>query len=338
MGQFINPAIVPKKKLYTGEEIPCIGMGTFGSDRFTPDQVSDAVAGAIRCGYRMFDCAACYGNEDQIGEVFKAAFDEGVVERKELYIMTKVWNDMHERVEESCRKSIADLQCDFIDLFFIHWPFPNYHAPGCDVDSRNPNSKPFSVEEFMNTYRQCESLVEKGLIRHIGISNMTVPKLDAVLPLMKIMPVACELELHPCFQQQELFDYLVAHNIQSIGFMPLGSPLRPECDMMSEDIVDMKTPQMQEIAKAHNCHPALIALKWAHQRGQIPIPFSVHEAEYVSNLKSMTEDPLTDEEMATIATLERNNRLVKGQVFLWPGAKDWHDLWDEDGKIVTLDD
>ena len=101
MGEFINPADVPKVKLYTGEEVPCVGMGTFGSDRFTPQQVSDAVAGAIRCGYRMFDCAACYGNEDQIGEVFKAAFDEGVVERKELYIMTKVWNDMHDKVEES---------------------------------------------------------------------------------------------------------------------------------------------------------------------------------------------------------------------------------------------
>ena len=177
MAEFINPAIVPKVKIYTGEEIPCVGMGTFGSDRFTPEQVSNAVAGAIRCGYRMFDCAACYGNEDQIGEVFKAAFEEGVVERKELYIMTKVWNDMHERVEESCRKSIVDLQCEYIDMFFIHWPFPNYHAPGCDVDSRNPNSKPFSVEEFISTYRQCEELVEKGLIRHIGISNMTIPKL-----------------------------------------------------------------------------------------------------------------------------------------------------------------
>ena len=331
MGGFIDPAIVPKVKVYTGEEIPCIGMGTFGSDRFSAEEVSAAVAGAIRCGYRMFDCAACYGNEHQIGEVFKAAFDEGVVERKDLYIMTKVWNDMHERVEESCRKSIADLQCDYIDMFFIHWPFPNYHAPGCDVDSRNPDSKPFSVEEFMNTYRQCESLVEKGLIRHIGISNMTIPKLEAVLPLMKIKPVACELELHPCFQQQELFDYL------PIGYMPLGSPKRPERDMMPEDIADMEMPEMKEIAKAHNCHPALIALKWAHQRGQIPIPFSVHEANYVSNLKSMTEDPLTDEEMATIATLERNNRLVKGQVFLWEGAKDWHDLWDEDGKIVTVE-
>lgn len=337
MGTYIDPAIVPKVKVYTGEEIPCIGMGTFGSDRFSAEEVSAAVAGAIRCGYRMFDCAACYGNEHQIGEVFKAAFDEGVVERKDLYIMTKVWNDMHEKVEESCRKSIADLQCDYIDMFFIHWPFPNYHAPGCDVDSRNPNSKPFSVEEFMNTYRQCETLVEKGLIRHIGISNMTIPKLEAVLPLMKIKPVACELELHPCFQQQELFDYLVAHDLQPIGYMPLGSPKRPERDMMPEDIADMEMPEMREIAAAHNCHPALVALKWAHQRGQIPIPFSIHEANYVSNLKAMTEDPLTEEEMAKIATLERNNRLVKGQVFLWPGAKDWHDLWDEDGKIVTVE-
>lgn len=336
MAEMIQPAMVPKVKLYTGEEIPCVGMGTFGSDRFTPEQVSNAVAGAIRCGYRMFDCAACYGNEDQIGEVFHAAFEEGVVERKDLFIMTKVWNDMHERVEESCRKSIQDLQCDYIDMFFIHWPFPNYHAPGCDVDSRNPDSKPFSVEEFMNTYKQCEELVRKGLIRHIGISNMTIPKMEAVLPLMEIMPSACESEMHVCFQQKEIFDYLTEHKIQPIGFMPLGSPQRPERDMCPEDVADLQTPEMQEIAKAHGCHPALIALKWAHQRGQIPIPFSVHEAEYVSNLKAMTEDPLTEEEMKTIETLERNNRLVKGQVFLWEGAKDWHDLWDEEGKIVTL--
>jgi len=334
MSQFIDPALVPKVKLYTGEEIPCIGMGTFGSDRFTPEQVSAAVGGAIRCGYRMFDCAACYGNEAQIGQVFQAAFDEGVAERKDLYIMTKVWNDMHERVEESCRKSIADLRCGYVDLFFIHWPFPNYHAPGCDVDSRNPDSKPFDPERFLNTYRQCEELVRKGLIKSIGISNMTIPKLEAVLPGMEIKPVACEMELHPCFQQQELFDYLVAHGIQPIGFMPIGSPTRPERDMMPEDVADIQLPEMKAIAEAHGIHPAVVALKWAVQRGQIPIPFSVKENEYVSNLRCTTEDPLTEEEMAVIATLERNNRLVKGQVFLWEGAKDWHDLWDEDGYIV----
>ena len=133
-------------------------------------------------------------------------------------------------------------------------------------------------------------------------------------------------------QQQEQYDYLVAHNIQPVGYMPLGSPRRPERDICPEDVADMQTPEMQEIAKAHGVHPALIALKWAHQRGEISIPFSVHN--YVSNLKCVTEDPLTEEEMAKIGTLERGNRLVKGQVFLWEGAKDWHDLWDEEGFIV----
>lgn len=334
MSEFINPALVPKVKINTGEEIPGIGMGTFGSDRFGAEEVSRAVAGAIRCGYRMFDCAACYGNEAEIGEVFQKAFDEGIVERKDLYIMTKVWNDMHEQVEKALKKSIADLRCGYVDMYFIHWPFPNYHAPGCTVDSRNPNSRPFSVEEFMNTYRQCEEMARQGLIRHIGISNMTIPKLEAVLPLMEIKPVACELELHPCFQQQELFDYLVAHDIQPVGYMPMGSPKRPERDICPEDIADLQMPEMIEIAKAHQVHPALIALKWASQRGQIPIPFSVHEKNYTSNLKCLTEDPLTEEEMKKIASLERNNRLVKGQVFLWEGAKDWHDLWDEEGFIV----
>ena len=117
--------------------------------------------------------------------------------------------------------------------------------------------------------------------------------------------------------------------------MPLGSPQRPERDMRSEDVADLETPQMKGIALAHSVHPALVALKWARQRGQIPIPFSVVEAKYASNLKSVTEDPLTDAEMEIIKGLECGNRLVKGDVFLWPGADDWHDLWDEDGVIVT---
>ena len=92
---FIDPKLVPKRKLSNGQEIPCIGMGTFGSDRFTAEQVSGAVAGAIRCGYRLFDCASVYGNEDLIGQVFAQAMEEGVVKREELFVTSKVWNDMH---------------------------------------------------------------------------------------------------------------------------------------------------------------------------------------------------------------------------------------------------
>ena len=327
---------VPQITLNTGDKVPCVGLGTFGSDRFDADEVSNAVAGAIRAGYRMIDCAACYGNEKEIGKVIEDALKEGVCERKDMYIMTKVWNDMHRQCEASARKSIADLRCEYIDLFFIHWPFPNYHAPHCDVTSRNPDSKPFSVEEFMDTYRQCEALVKKGIVRHIGISNMTIPKLEQVIDKFEIKPVACEIELHPCMQQQELFDYLVAHDIQPVGYMPMGSPMRPERDMEPDDIADLQLPDMKKIAEAHGVHPAIIALKWAVQRGQIPIPFSIHN--YVANLECTVTEPLTDEEMEIIAGLEKNNRLVKGQVFLWPGAKDWHDLWDEDGTIKDCTD
>ncbi len=141
------------------------------------------------------------------------------------------------------------------------------------------------------------------------------------------------MELHPCFQQPELFDYCVAHEIAPIGFCPIGSPTRPDRDKAEGDIADIQVPELVAIAKAHNIHPAVVCLKWAVQRGQVPIPFSVYEAEYLSNLKCTTEDPLTEEEMAVMKSIDKNNRLIKGQVFLWEGANDWRDLWDEDGVI-----
>ena len=336
MAEFINPNLVPKRKLSNGQEIPCIGMGTFGSDRFSPEQVSQAVAGAIRCGYRLFDCAAVYGNEDLIGKVFEDAIKEGVVKREELFITSKVWNDKHGQgdVLLSCAQTLKDLRLDYVDFYFVHWPFPNYHAPGCDGDSRNPDSKPFSTEEFMATWRQMERLYDMGLVKNLGMSNMTIPKLKAVLPLCRIRPTVIEMELHPCFQQPELYDYAVSEGIQPVGFCPIGSPTRPDRDTTPDDAADIQVPELVEIAKAHGVHPAVICLKWAVQRGQIPIPFSVHENEYVSNLKCTTIDPLTEEEMATLKSIDKNCRLIKGQVFLWPGATDWRDLWDEDGVIV----
>ncbi len=332
----VNPSLVPVRTLSTGEKIPCIGMGTFGSDRFTPEQVSTAVAGAIRAGYRLFDCASVYGNEDLIGKVFEDALNEGVLTREELLVTSKVWNDMHGRgdVLLSCAKSLRDLRLDYLDFYFVHWPFPNYHAPFCDGDSRNPDSKPFSVEEFMSTWRQMEKLHDMGLVRNLGMSSMTIPKLEAVLPLCRIKPTVIEMELHPCFQQGELFDYVVSKGIQPIGFCPIGSPTRPDRDTTPDDIADIQVPEVVEIANAHGVHPAVICLKWAVQRGQIPIPFSVHENEYVSNLKCTVEDPLTDGELEILKGVDKNCRLIKGQVFLWPGADSWHDLWDEDGTIT----
>lgn len=336
MNSMIEKKSIPVRALPGGEEIPCIGLGTFGSDKYGADAVAEAVYGAVKCGYRLIDCAAVYQNEDKIGTALQKLFAEKVVERKDLFITSKVWNDMHGegKVLESCQKSLTDLGLDCLDLYFIHWPFPNYHAPGCSGDSRNPDSKPFSVDEFMSTWRQCEELVDKGLVRYIGMSNMTVAKLDAVLPLCRIRPAALEMELHPSFQQPELFAYALQHDIQPIGYCPLGSPSRPERDRTEDDIADMQLSAIVNAAEAHGVHPALICLKWAVQRGQIPIPFSVKEPQYVSNLKCVTEDPLTQDEMEAISREDRNCRLIKGQVFLWEGASSWKDLWDLNGTIT----
>lgn len=327
---------IPTRRLFTGEEIPCMGLGTFGSDKYSGGQVAEAVYGAIRYGYRLVDCASVYQNEDQIGRVLERVAAEGIVRREELFITSKVWNDRHGEgeVTASCQKSLQDLKLDYLDLYFVHWPFPNYHAPGCSGDSRNPDSRPFDPEEFMTAWRQCEELVDRGLVRYIGMSNMTIPKLEAVLPLCRIQPAALEMELHPSFQQPELFDYAAAHNILPIGYCPIGSPSRPERDRTKEDVADTQLPSIAAAARAHGVHPAVICLKWAVQRGQIPIPFSVKEQQYISNLKSAAEDPLTPEEIEAIRLDDRNCRLIKGQVFLWEGAKGWEDLWDMDGTIA----
>jgi len=319
-------------------EIPCIGLGTFGSDSVKPEQVANAVKGAIEAGYRLIDCAAVYGNEDQIGKVFSEVFEGGKIKREELFIISKVWNNMHGRgdVLLSCAKTLRDLQIDYVDLFLVHWPVPNHHAPGVLGDARIPDARPFFTEEYMACWRQMERLYDMGLVKSIGMSNMTIPKLEAVLPLCRIKPAAHEFEIHPAFQQEELYNYCVERDITPIGYCPIGSPGRPERDRTPEDIAATEMPEIVEIAKAHNIHPALVCIKWAYQRGQIPIPFSVNN--YKSNLECILSDPLTADEMEKIRKADKNCRLIKGQVLIWPGAKGWQSLWDEDGFICGWND
>jgi len=333
----VDPNIVPKKTLNNGETMPAIGMGTFGSDRFTPIQVSNAVIGAAEFGQRAFDCASVYGNEKEIGESLKVIMAGGVP-REELYITSKVWNDMHGAGEviKSCKQSLEDLELDYLDLYLVHWPFPNFHPIGCDVDSRSPDAKPYIHENFMKTWVQLEELVELGLVKSIGTSNMTQAKMELLLRDCKIKPVVTEMEIHPHFQQQALFDYYVENEIQPIAFCPIGSPTRPDRDKTANDTVDIDDPVVKKIAARLGVHPAVVCIKWAIQRGQVPIPFSVFGPEYQSNLKCALADymAITAEEMVELANIDKNCRLIKGQVFLWKDNQTWEDLWDEDGVIA----
>ena len=332
----VNPLNVPFKILRSGAKIPVIGLGTFGSDHVTPAEVATSVREAIAMGYRHIDCAAVYGNEKEIGSVFSEIFESGLIKREELWITSKLWNDKHkpEDVEAACRQSIKDLQLDYLDLYLVHWPFPNYHPPNCDVSSRSPDAKPYIHDNFMQTWKEMEKLQKAGLTRHIGTSNMTIPKLKLVLKDAEIPPACNEMELHPHFQQPELFKFVTDNDIAPIGFSPIGSPGRPERDRTDQDTVDIQDPVIVAIAEKHKVHPATICIKWAAQNGQIPIPFSTNPRNIMSNLRSVTEAPLSKEEMNQIAAIDKNCRLIKGQVFLWRDNQSWRELWDEDGTIA----
>lgn len=187
----------------------------------------------------------------------------------------------------------------------------------------------------MKTWRSMEKLVDRRLVRHIGTSNMTIPKLELILRDARIRPAANEMELHPHFQQPELFRFVIENGIQPIGYCPLGSPGRPERDRTPEDSSPMEDPVIVKIADRRRIHPAAVCIKWAVQRGQIPIPFSINPRHYAANLRAAVEDPLSGDEMQAIAGVDRNCRLIKGQVFLWKEGQRWEDLWDPSGEITS---
>ena len=325
---------IPERTLRSGMRMPGIGLGTFGSDKYDSQTVAQAVRTALDMGYRLIDCAAVYGNEPLIGDILNKAMQTGL-DRSDLFVISKVWNDHHGKgdVLLSCMQSLKDLQLDYLDLYIVHWPFPNFHPKGAPPDYHNSDARPYIHEAYMETWRQMERLQQAGFVRHIGTSNMTVPKMKRLVQDCEIMPAANEMELHPTFQQPELFDYCRQLNIQPIGYSPLGSPSRPERDRTPEDLSDMEHETVLKIAAAHQLHPAQVCLKWAVSRGHIPIPFSVKEAQLKSNLAAVSGKPFSEQEMAELAAIDSNNRLIKGQVFLWDGARDWRDLWDLDGEI-----
>ena len=245
----------------------------------------------------------------------------GGVRREEFWITSKLWNDKHAEADviPACRKSLADLRLEYLDMYLVHWPFPNFHPPGCDVDSRSPDARPYIHENFMRTWRQMEKLVELGLVRHIGTSNMTIPKLKLLLRDCRIRPAVNEMEMHPHFQQPELFDFVRAKGIEPVAYCPLGSPHRPERDRTPEDTVDMEDPVIvRDRRGGWACIRRRCACGGPSQRGA-DADSLFHQSAELSGESGGGGGTIRSREadMRAIAGIDRNCRLIKGQVFLW---------------------
>lgn len=140
---------------------------------------------------------------------------------------------------------------------------------------------------------------------------MNIPKIESVWQEMKIKPVVNECELHPHLRQDELIAYLKEKNVLPIAHTPLGSPHRPERDRTTEDTNCLQDPAILEIAQAHGIHPVSVVLKWAVQRGTLPVPFSISRSHILSNLRCCTEDLLTNAEMERLTISEPSVALSK---------------------------
>ncbi len=177
------PAQAPYRTLNGGAKMPAIGLGTFGSDH---------VSHQTRCRCRAdmplrsdtgTSTALLFMATKSASGVSSESFFRMVFVATKIWITSKLWNDKHGEndVIPSCEKSLNDLQLDYLDLYLVHWPFPNHHPPGCDVTARNPLAVPYIHDKYMRTWRKMEELVDRGLVRHIGTSNMTIPKMKLLL-------------------------------------------------------------------------------------------------------------------------------------------------------------
>lgn len=309
-----------------GDEMPILGLGTWKSE---PGEVYTAVKEAIRIGYRHIDCAFIYGNEAEIGRALSESMAEGVVTREELWITSKLWNDVHapEDVEPAVREALANLQLDYLDLYLIHWPIAL--KKGVFLPETADQMIPIEEMPIANTWEAMEALVEKGLCKHIGVSNFSVPKLKALVETARIKPEMNQIEMHPYLQQPVMLDYCNAHNIFITAYSPLGSIDRPAVLKGENEPILLEDPTIAAIAEARGSTPAQVLISWAIHRGTSVIPKSVNPGRMQQNLAA-ADVALTAEDMDNIAALNQDCRLLAGSFWEVPGGPySLASIWDE---------
>ena len=352
----IDPSAVTQLLLPDGTSMPQAAMGTFHSDN--PDLIEimeDIIVESIRLGYRHIDCATAYQNEDVAGRAIAKAIELGYVKREELFVLSKLWNKYMnpEEVIPAFEDSLKMLGLDYLDMYVVHWPWPNFHVPGSTGDAVNDHAVPYIHESFMNVWEKMTELKKSGKVRNIGTSNQTRKTMELLLRDTNDFnrPVYNQMELHPLFQQQELVRFFIDNNIVPSGYMSLGSPRRPGRDRFAEHQADMQHHLIQQISRETGMTPPEVCLAWAHQRENSKVGYvaMAERSEWIkSNLISATKKALSQQQFEAIngdgteknPGINTNNRLIWGQVFFWPEARLFgHDrdaLWN-DTQIFETD-
>ena len=347
----IDPAPVQQLRLASGKLMPAAAFGTFHSD-WAQAYMKDATVEAIRLGWRHIDTARAYENEDQVGMAIREAIKKGyIASANDLFITGKLWNGhmAPKDVAPAFEATLKALGVDKIDMYLNHWPWPNVHTPGCTGNHRNPDAVPYIHEAFLDTWGEILKLKKAGKIVDVGTSNHTEATMKLLLRDVSKAdrPVANQMEMHPLCQQTGLRRYFESEGIACTGYMSLGSPNRPGRDRFKEHRADMMDPVIQAIAKEFGVAPARVCLNWAAQRENKSggyVAMATRSDWMLDNLKAAAEDLLSADQMLRISGdgtpahpgIDANNRLIWGQVFLWPEADgDWRVLWNDSQVFET---
>ncbi|KAI9314131.1 NADP-dependent oxidoreductase domain-containing protein [Dichotomocladium elegans] len=300
--------------LYTGAQIPTIGLGTWLSK---PDEVRKAVLHALKTGYRHLDCAYVYRNEDEVGQGLR----ESGVAREDVFITSKLWNTHHrpEYVKAAVRASLRALGIEYLDLYLIHWPV-SFVPNGAPEDTltvptleylfpQKDGNVHIEDVDFAATWKAMEELVDEGLVKHIGVSNFDIPKIEYVLKNARIRPAANQVELHPGLLQPELLEFCKKEKIHITAYSPLGNNIYGK-----ERIID--DPAIKNIAKKLNKSPAQICIAFAAQRGVSVVPKSVTPSRIEENFQDFILDKEDFDEVSKLGA--RNIRYND------PGTEEWN--------------
>ncbi|QIG07194.1 2,5-didehydrogluconate reductase DkgA [Proteus sp. ZN5] len=259
-------------KLSDGNAIPQLGLGVWKADNH---QVVKAIHHALDTGYRLFDTAAIYHNEEGVGKALKQI----TVPRDELFITTKLWNNDQTHARGAVLESLQRLQLDYIDLYLMHWPVP-------------------SRELYIEAWKQMIILQKEGLVKSIGVCNFKEEHLERIITETGVTPVINQIEIHPLMQQAPLRAWNTTHNIVTESWSPLAQG--------GEGVFGH--PIIQKLAEKYHKTPAQIVLRWHLDSGLVVIPKSVTPSRIEENFH-IFDFKLEKEEVAEITVLEQKKRL-----------------------------